>query len=85
MKARKINNKSNIIGSNLRKYRLLRNLSQNELCKKLDLIGVNLYHSDIYQIEYGKRLVKDYEVLAFMLVLNISFEQLFEGTKENFE
>ena len=80
MKSKKINDKANIIGSNVRKYRLLNNYSQEELCKKLDLYGLNLYHSDIYLIEYNKRIVRDYEALVFSKVFNITMDELYKGT-----
>ena len=79
MKSKKINDKANIIGSNVRKYRLLNNYSQEELCKKLDLYGLNLYHSDIYLIEYNKRIVRDYEALVFAKVFNITMDELYNG------
>ena len=80
MRVKKINNKSNVIGSNIRKYRLLNKYSQEELCKKLDLYGLNLYHSDIYLIEYNKRIVRDYEALVFAKVFNITMDELYKGT-----
>ena len=79
MRVKKINNKSNVIGSNIRKYRLLNKYSQEELCKKLDLYGLNLYHSDIYLIEYNKRIVRDYEALVFAKVFNITMDELYKG------
>lgn len=84
MGARKLNNKLNIISENLVKYRKMRNLSQPDLCRELALLGVTLYINDIYKIEYGKRTVKDYELLAFSKVLNVTLEQLFEDTEKNF-
>ena len=53
MGARKLNNKLNILSTNLKKYRLARGLSQPEICRKLALIGVTMYNADIYEIEYG--------------------------------
>ena len=82
MRVKKLNNKSNIIGSNIRKYRLLNKYSQEELCKKLDLYGLNLYHSDIYLIEYNKRIVRDYEALVFAKVFNITMDELYKGTEK---
>ena len=76
MRAKRLNSKSNIIGKNVRKYRLHFGYTQQELCDKLDLYGLNLYHSDIYLIEYNKRIVKDYEALAFSKVFNITYEEL---------
>lgn len=85
MKAKKINNKSNIIGNNLKKLRTANGYTQEELCKKIDLLGLNLYHSDIYLIEHNKRVVRDYEALAFAKVFNITLDELYEGTEKELE
>lgn len=52
---------------------------------KLDLFGLNLYHSDIYLIEYNKRIVRDYEALALAKVFNISLDELYSGTEKELE
>lgn len=85
MRSKKLNKKSNIIGKNVKKYRTANNYTQEELCKKLDLYGLNLYHSDIYLIEHNKRIVKDFEALAFSKVFNISLDELYYGTDEELE
>lgn len=85
MRSKKLNNKSNIIGKNVKKYRTANNYTQEELCKKLDLYGLNLYHSDIYLIEHNKRIVKDFEALAFSKVFNISLDELYYGTEKELE
>lgn len=77
-----MNSKMNIIGKNVKKYRLKSKLTQQQLCDKLDLYGLNLYHSDIYLIEYGKRIVRDYEALALAKVFDISLEKIYEGTEK---
>lgn len=85
MKVKTLNGNLNIIGKNLRKYRRLRELLQPAICRKLDLLGVTMYISDIYEIEHGKKTVKDFEALAFCKVLDISLEQLYENTEKYFE
>ena len=85
MKVKTLNGNLNIIEKNLRKYRRLRELSQPAICRKLDLLGVTMYISDIYEIEHGKKTVKDFEALAFCKVLDISLEQLYENTEKYFE
>lgn len=85
MRVKKINNKSNIIGNNVRKYRIANRYTQEELCKKIDLFGLNLYHSDIYLIEHNKRVVRDYEALVFAKVFNITLDELYKGTEKEFE
>lgn len=77
-----MNSKMNIIGKNVKRYRLKSKLTQQQLCDKLDLYGLNLYHSDIYLIEYGKRIVRDYEALALAKVFDISLEKIYEGTEK---
>lgn len=85
MKVKTLNGNLNIIGKNLRKYRKLKKISQPEICRKLDLIGVTMYICDIYEIEYGKKTVKDFEALAFCKVLDITLDELFADTNDFYE
>ena len=85
MKSKMINHKLNIIGSNLRKYRKLNGYSYRSFCDKLELLGVTMYHTEIIRIEHNKRSVKDFEALAFSIVLNITLDQLYENGKKEFE
>ena len=85
MRVKTLNRNLNIIGNNLRKYRLQKNVSQPEICRKLDLLGVTMYNSDIYEIEYGKKTVKDFEILAFCKVLGITLEDLYSDTEKYYE
>lgn len=85
MQVKKLNGKSNVIGKNIKKYRELRNLTQRELSNKIALLGLDIYHSDISQIENQKLLLKDFEIIAFSKALNISIEQLFENTDDLFD
>ena len=82
---RKLNNNVNIVGTNIKKFREQQQLSQPDLCTKMQLNGVTMYIADIYEIENNKRLVKDFEVKAFCKALNISFEQLYDDTDQFFE
>ncbi len=82
---RKLNNNVNIVGKNIKKYRELQKLSQPDLCKKMDLLGVTMYIADIYEIENNKRLVKDFEIKAFCYALNVSLEDLYDDTDKYFE
>lgn len=54
-------------------------------CFIIALLGVDIYHSDISQIENQKLLLKDFEIIALCKVLNISYEQLFEDTDNIFD
>lgn len=85
MKVKKLNGKSNVLGKNVKKYRELRHLTQRELSDKIALLGVDIYHSDISQIENQKLLLKDFEIIAICKALNITYEQLFENTDNIFD
>lgn len=85
MLVKKLNGKSNVIGKNIKKYRELRNLTQRELSNKIALLGIDIYHSDISQIENQKLLLKDFEIIAICKVLNVTYEQLFENTDNIFD
>lgn len=85
MAVRKLNNNLNVIGENLRKYRTEKHLSQANLTMELNLLGINLHKNDIYMIENNKRTVKDYEVWGFMKVLDISYNDLFNGIEDKLE
>ena len=74
MKVKKLNGKSNVLGKNVRKYRELKHLTQRELSDKIALLGVDIYHSDISQIENQKLLLKDFEIIAICKALNITYE-----------
>lgn len=85
MRARNLNGQLNIIGPNLMKYRKEKNLSLRGLSNKLSLLGITLYHSDIYDIEQQTRTIKDFELKALCVALDISLDQLFEGTNNYFK
>lgn len=85
MKIRKLNGKLNIIGKNIKKYRELKGLTLRELSEKLELYGLTIYHSDIHNIEHGKKTIRDYEIKGFCLALDITFDDLYEDTDKEYE
>ncbi len=84
MQSKKFNDKSNIIGKNVKKYRTQKGYTQEQLCQQLDLLGLNLYHSDIYLIENNKRIVKDYEAFALTKIFGITLDDLYFGANDEF-
>jgi len=84
LKSKKFNDKSNIVGQNVKKYREKLGYTQEQLCNKLDLLGLTLYHSDIYLIESNKRLVRDYESFALAKVFGITLDELYTGADKEF-
>lgn len=85
MSLRKLNNYYNVISNNLTKYRKSKHLSQADLVKDLNLLGINMHKNDIYLIEANKRTARDYEIWGILKVLNISFEDLIEGIEDKLE
>lgn len=85
MQIKKLNGKSNAIGKNIKKYRELRGLTQRDLSNKIALLGIDIYHSDISQIENQKLMLKDFEIIAFCKVLGVTYDQLFEDTDNIFD
>lgn len=85
MSIRKLNNNFNVIGENLRNYRIKKHLSQASVTKEMNLLGINLHKNDVYMIENNKRSVRDYEVWVFITVLDISYSDLFNGIEKKLE
>jgi transcriptional regulator with XRE-family HTH domain len=85
LKIRKLNGKLNIIGKNIKKYRELKGLTLRELSEKLELYGLTIYHSDIHNIEHGKKTIRDYEIKGFCLALDVSLDDLYENTDKEYE
>ncbi len=72
----KYNGKLNVIGTNIKKYRELSNLSLAQLSNKLLLLGIDIPKSSLQNIESGKRVVKEYEFYALCKVFNVSMEDM---------
>ncbi len=85
MSVRKLNNNYNVISTNLRKYRKSKHLSQSNLAKELNLIGVSIHKNDISLIEANKRTVKDYELWSFIKILDIPYDDLFDGIQDKLD
>ncbi len=71
-------NKLNIIGSVIRKYREKSHLSQAEVSSKLLLLGIDIPKNSIQRLECGDRIIKDYELAGISKVLGISPNLLLE-------
>ena len=70
------NGRKNIIGKNLKKIRLERNLTQSDIAAALQLKGYEFDRITILRIENGLRFVPDYEVKILCEVLGVSYEDL---------
>ena len=67
---------NNICGKNISLYRNQMKISQRELAEKLQLVGLDIDKNAIQRIECGKRFITDIEIMAFIKVFNITFEEL---------
>lgn len=72
----KYENNLNIIGPILRKKRKELNISFEKLSNKLLLLGINIPVTCLYRIENNQRTVRDYELCALSVALNIDILDL---------
>ncbi len=72
------NGQKNIIGKNLKKIRLSKKLTQNDIAAMLQLQGYEFDRITISRIENGLRFVPDYEVRILCKILNIAYSDLLD-------
>ena len=75
---------SNIISKRLRKFRKKNGLSQEELAAQMQLLGVDITQPLISKIERNLRFVKDYELVCFCRILQISEKDLLSDFYEKY-
>lgn len=68
----------NLIGNNVKKYRKLRNMSQQRLSDQLELLGVYVCRGSVSRIEDKSRTVTDIELYALSEVLRVNINDLIE-------
>lgn len=73
---KKYEDKSNVIGNIIKKYRTDKKLSKAELSRQLQLHAVYIDRIQIYRMETGQMIIKDFELIALCKVLNIPFSEL---------
>lgn len=71
MKFYEYHGKRNICGDRIREARQKRRLSQNDLCKLLQLRGVMVERDTISRMESGSRFVADFEAVVIAEVLEV--------------
>ena len=70
---KKYNNKANIIGNLLIEHRKKMGLSKEEVCRRVQLYGIDIHRVELYRMEKGMSIVKDFELVALCSVLNIDY------------
>lgn len=79
------NGSKNLIGQRLKELRTTAGLSQRGLARKLQLIGVDMDKNVITRIETNKRYVSDIELWALCRILEVSYDYLIDGKKQNMQ
>ena len=79
MKQRTDANGKNIIGERLKLLRNAAGLSQRDLARELQLIGIDMDKNVITRIETNKRYVTDFEIQALKQLFNVSYDYLIDG------
>lgn len=73
---KKLDNKKNISGEYLKKIRLERKLNRTEMSVALQLKGLSITPEEIYRIETGRVYLKDFELIAYCIVLDIDMNEI---------
>ena len=79
MKQRTDANGKNLIGERLKELRKSANLSQRDLARKLQLIGIDMDKNVITRIETNKRYVTDFEIQALKQIFKVGYDYLIDG------
>ena len=70
--------KHNLIYKNLSTFRKAKKLSYEDLLRELNLKGITMHKTALYNIERNIRSVKDFELKAFAEIFNKKMEDFFE-------
>ena len=76
MKKIALHGSKNVIHAQLRRYRELRKLTQDQVAAKLQVMGVNIDQQALSRIEHNQRMVTDYELSCLCKVLQVSPQDL---------
>ena len=79
MKQRINVNGKNLIGDRLKELRNSKKLSQRDLARELQLMGIDMDKNVITRIETNKRYVTDFELQAIKEFFDISYDYLIDG------
>jgi len=66
-----------LMGKRIREIRESKNLTQENLSAKLQVIGCDITRSALAKIEVGQRHIYSFEIKCLKEALNIEFEELF--------
>ena len=72
----KVTDQCNICGQNVRKLRIEKKMSQDQLAATLQTEGLGVNQNSVSRIETGKRIVADYELKAIAQVFGVPVDAL---------
>lgn len=74
----------NVICKNLRRFRKMRGLTQDQLAARMQVMNVNLTQELISRIERNSRIVTDYELACLCRALGVTVEEMLADFYEEF-
>lgn len=66
------------IGRNIQNIRMNKNMTQQEVISKVQLMGSIMSRSTLANIETGRRNIKASDLKALQIVFNVDFKEFFE-------
>ena len=79
-KNNKFTNSYNVIEKNIKNIRKNNQLTQENLCARMQIMGFQISRSDISKLENGKKIITDFESIGFSKALKVSILDLFYKT-----
>lgn len=79
---KKFDGKSNAYGKIIEKYRKSKNMSRADVSRELDLIDDPINPDELYRIERQNMILKDYELIAICMILDIDYNDLIKVIKK---
>lgn len=73
---RKYEGKSNVSGEFIERILREKNMTKEDLCRKLQLNGINIDRWHLYKIINGKVILKDFELIIILDILDVDFNNL---------
>ena len=73
---RKYEGKSNVSGEFIERILREKNMTKEDLCRKLQLNGINIDRWHLYKIINGKVILKDFELIIILNILDVDFNSL---------
>lgn len=66
------------IGRNIQNIRMEKNMTQQELVAKMQLLGSNMSRSTLANIETGRRNIKASDLKALQSIFKVDYSKFFE-------